>query len=194
MKYILYFLVIFFATTLGAQNTTYSKLSINNLKESELYIKGKTNVNTFTCLFNTAYLKECQEIFYIENNGEFNFKNAVLVLDNHGFDCGSRPVNRDFNALLKTEEYPEITLEVKTAEILPAGACATVAIGIAGKVLEYKVPITIINSENTHFKGLLQLKLSDYELELPKKLFGLIEVKDEIEIHFDISAQYKELY
>lgn len=94
-------------------------------------------------------------------------------MDNHGFDCGSRPVNRDFNALLKTEEYPEITLEVKTAEILPAGACATVAIGIAGKVLEYKVPITIINSENTHFKGLLQLKLSDYELELPKNCLDL---------------------
>lgn len=194
MKHILYFLVILFTVNLGAQNTTYSKISINDLKESELYIKGKTNVSTFTCLFNTAYLKECQEIFYTENNSVFNFKNAVLVLDTRGFDCGSRPVNRDFNTLLKTEEYPEITLEVITAEILPTGACATVAIGMAGKILEYKVPITITNSENTYFKGLLQLKLSDYALELPKKLFGLIEVKDEIEIHFDISAQYKELY
>ncbi|MEH6407800.1 MAG: YceI family protein [Leeuwenhoekiella sp.] len=191
MKHMFYFLAILFSVNLGAQNIDYSKMVINDLKESDLFIIGKTNVNTFTCLFNINYLKKCQEVFYIENDGEFNFKNAVLVLDTQGFDCGSKPINRDFNKLLQTDEYPEITIEVRKAQIAETGANAIVAIGIAGKALEYKVPVTIINTPKTHFKGVLQLKLSDYELELPKKLFGLIEVKDEIEIHFNIVASYK---
>jgi len=191
MKHIFYFLVILFTTNLGAQNNDYAKISINDLKESDLFIKGRTNVSTFTCLFDIAYLKECQEIVYSENTGEFSFKNAILVLDTHGFDCGSRPINRDFNTLLQTDEYPEVTIEVKKAQIVETGAIATLAIGIAGKVRDYKVPVNITQILQTHFKGALQLNLSDYALEMPKKLFGLIEVGDEIEVHFDISAQYR---
>jgi hypothetical protein len=186
--------MILFTANLGAQQINYSKISINGLKESDLYIKGTTNVSAFTCLFNTAYLKEFQEVLYTKNTGEFSFKNAILVLDTRGFDCGRPAINRDFNKLLQTDVYPQITIEVKKAEIISALPCATVAIGIASKVLEYKIPITITESEEMHFKGVLKLKLGDYELKLPKKLFGLIEVGDEIEIHFDISAQCKELY
>lgn len=194
MKRIFYFLMIVFTVHLSAQDIKYSKISINGLKESDLFIKGTTNVSTFTCLFDTAYLKECQEVLYTRNTGEFNFKKAILVLDTRGFDCGSQAINRDFHKLLQTDVYPQITIEVKKAEINSAVPCATVLIGIASKVLEYKTPITITESEEMHFEGVLKLKLSDYELKLPKKLFGLIEVGDEIEIHFDITAQHKELY
>ncbi len=40
--------------------------------------------------------------------------------------------------------------------------------------------------EISEFKGILKLDIKDFDLEPPKKLFGMIVVKDEIEINFDL--------
>tara|TARA_R110002020_G_scaffold154714_6_gene335174 strand:+ start:60454 stop:61059 length:606 start_codon:yes stop_codon:yes gene_type:complete len=190
MKSKLLFIMVLCGAFAFAQSS-YTKKAVEGLKNSELYITGKTNVNTFTCRFNTDYLKPCQLISYCDKNGEITFKNANLVLKAKGFDCGSKGINKDFQKLLKTDEYPEITLELVKATMQSDKLIAEVNITMAGKSKEYNVPVLISEGDYQTFSGVLSLKLSDYELSLPTKLFGLIVIKDDIEINFNIAAQFQ---
>ena len=188
-NYILY-LILCCSSVIFAQSQ-FCEISVQGLKESTLYITGKTNINTFTCEFNTEYLKPCQQILYCEKEEVIEFKNAGLVLKATGFDCGSRGINRDFQKLLQTDKYPEIKLELLKAELKNNKIMTTLNIVMAGKSRTYAVPVAIRGGETKNFNGQLVLQLSDYDLSLPSKLFGLIEVKDEITIDFDIAVKFK---
>lgn len=63
---------------------------------------------------------------------------------------------------------------------------AQVEISIAGKKKQYVVPMKIVSTPATCFEGSLQLDINDFELQPPKKLFGMIKVKEDIEINFNL--------
>ena len=188
-RFLIIFVFFFFTRFLHAQNS-YHQESIKILPVSQLTISGDTNINAFLCDFNTALLKQSQNINYKSDASRISFKNAILTLNNKGFDCGNKGINKDFQLLLQSEEYPEISLELKeirfTGESL---ANAEVTISIAGEQKNYKVPIEIETHPTTHYKGILHLNIRDFELKPPKKLFGLIVLKEEIEIKFNLKVQ-----
>ena len=184
----LYCLVFLFSLKGWTQDGFDSK-SIEILQNSELSITGDTNINKFECDFNTFYLEQCRDIVFHKNGNTINFKNAVLSLKNEGFDCGNKPINKDFNSLVQTKEYPKINLElteITLYKVDKGNAC--VKIIIAGKDKVYLVPIEIIAGPANRFIGKLKLDIRDFGLQPPKKLMGLIVIKEEIEINFDLVA------
>lgn len=172
-----------------AQNGFHEK-RVTILPSSGLSITGDTNINKFQCVFNTAYLKEAQKIYYSRKDSIMNFRSAILVLNTNGFDCGNKGINQDFHDLIKSDQYPEILLEInqvrlRTKEFGVAKICIT----MAGKQKYYDVPINIKDGTIAQFQGELELNIKDFNLEPPKKLFGIIVVKDEIEINFDLRVK-----
>ncbi|WP_455169856.1 YceI family protein [Aegicerativicinus sediminis] len=153
---------------------------------SKLTIVGSTNINDFECKFDIAELTEPVVIDYNENNQVLKFSKAALKLRNKSFDCGSRPINKDFLSLLKTENYPEITLKLK--EIFwkndPTKVNAVAEIEIAGIRKTYNVNVKASNENNLVVSGLLKLNIEDFNLKAPKKVLGLIVVEKIIDIKF----------
>lgn len=188
-RFVLYSLVFMLNLNGWSQNDFVSK-TVKILSSSELSIKGDTNISEFGCEFNTFYLEECREVVYTRNGNNILFKNAVLSLKNNGFDCGNRGINKDFHSLLNTKEYPNITIEL-TGITLKKGekASANVLITIAGKKKEYTFLIDIFSTPLNRFVGKLKLDINDFNLEPPKKMFGLIVIKEEIEIDFNLVAK-----
>ncbi len=187
-RLILYCLVFLFTLKGWTQNGFVAK-SIEILPNSELSITGDTNINKFGCEFNTLYLEQCREIVYNKKGNYITFKNAVLSLKNEGFDCGNKGINRDFHSLLNTKDYPKITLELTEITLDKSNrGKACVKINIAGKEKSYTVPIDIVSSPSSHFIGKLKLDIRDFNLEPPKKLLGLIVIREEIEINFDLAV------
>jgi hypothetical protein len=185
-KFLSVVLLLFCGAILHAQND-FQKIKIQVLPSSNLTIIGDSNIAKFQCKFDTDYLKGSQEIYYRQAGDRINFKGAILVLNNRGFDCGSRGINSDFHDLLKTREHPEILLEMSRVDLLsPTKGVANVGITIAGIQKYYDVPVMIKNGIISEFKGALVVNINDFKLEPPKKLFGMIKVKDEIEINFDL--------
>ena len=183
------FMLLFCATFLHAQNDFHKK-RVQVLPSSELTINGDTNINAFECTFNTKYLKESHNLFYSQTNSTINFTGAILVLDTDGFDCRSKAINKDFQDLIKSDEYPEINLELSQVKVVsPTKGIATVCITIAGKQKFYDVFINLENGEISHYQGVLELDINDFNLEPPKKLFGIIKVKDDIQINFDLRVK-----
>src|SRR5690606_16524431 len=121
---------------------------------------GDTNINEFECDFNTNYLVDPRAITYLKKGNEINFNNAILSLNNKGFDCGNKGINKDLHSLLKTQQYPTITIELtdvifgSTEEV---NAC--VLITIAGKQKKYSFPVTIKTSSEPRFMGKLKLDI-----------------------------------
>ena len=187
-RFILHCLVFLFSLKGWTQNGFDSK-SIEILQNSELSITGDTNISKFGCNFNTFYLEQCKNVVYHRNGNTINFKNAVLSLRNEGFDCGNKAINKDFNSLLQTKEYPKITLELTEINLYNVNrGNAFVKIIIAGKDKVYLVPVEIIAGPANRFIGKLKLDIRDFGLQPPKKLLGLIVIKEEIEINFDLFA------
>ncbi|MFD1094262.1 YceI family protein [Salegentibacter chungangensis] len=167
----------------------YTNTSVQILPQSKLTIKGDTNIKDFECEFNTANLEENKNIEYTHTGKGISFKNAVLCLDNLGFDCGNRGINEDFRDLIQAEKYPEILLKLNEINLEnPKLAEAKVTIFIAGKSRRYVVPVNIVDDSIPYFKGKLTLNIKDFDLEAPKKALGLIVVKEEIEVNFNLSV------
>lgn len=187
-RFILYCLVFLFSLKGWTQNGFVAK-SIEISQDSELSITGDTNINKFGCDFNTFYLEQCTDVVYHKNGNTISFKNAVLSLKNEGFDCGNKAINKDFNSLLNTKKYPKITLELTEITLFKADkGNACVKIVIAGKEKVFVVPVDIVVAPANRFIGKLKLDIGDFGLEPPKKLLGLIVIKEEIEINFDLVA------
>lgn len=190
MKKLMPMITILLTGAFSFAQGSYQPTQIEVLPASELSITGDTNINTFECNFNASYTKEAQKIFYSHNKSQINFNGAILKLNTEGFDCGSKAINKDFHALIQSEKHPEILLEVNKVKIQsPSKGLANVCITIAGIQKFYDVPVQIKNDEVAHFQGVLGLDINDFGLEPPKKLFGIIQVKDEIEINFDLKVR-----
>lgn len=180
--------ILCFSLISSAQNI--EKASILILPNSELTITGDTNVKNFKCDFDPDLLPRDIKIKHNIEGSEIGFKNAVLRLNNSGFDCGNKGINRDFHSLLQSEEYPEIELELKKVDLINANsAIADVQIFIAGISNDYRVPVKIAENGDPFLTGNLKLNITDFELSPPKKLFGLIIIKDDIEINFKLAVK-----
>lgn len=177
-------------STVSLAQTGLNKRSIEILPDSQLTITGDTNISKFSCSFNSELLPQNLEVTYSTNSSQIDLKNAVLVLNNNGFNCGNRQINNDFHSLLKTEEHPEIKLEIKRIILEdPSKAKADVIISIAGKQNRYTIPVRVVSQPATCFEGSLELDIKDFSLEPPKKMFGIIKVKDDIVINFNLSVE-----
>src|SRR5690606_35331820 len=166
------------------------KRTVQILADSELTITGDTNINKFQCGFDTKRLERSKEISFTKQGNNLKFKNAVLVLNNEGFDCGNKAINKDFHSLLRTNEYPTISLEVTELVIQnDSQALAKVDITIAGKNKNYTLPVNIADTPVDCFTGTLKLDINDFGLKPPKKMFGLIVVKEDIEINFNLTIK-----
>ncbi len=184
-----------FAVSAIAQDKS-DKTTVHILADSELTITGDTNINKFRCGFETSMLERAKQIKFRTTNSKVMFEDAVLILNNLGFDCGNKGINKDFHSLLQTDKYPEIVLELIEVNMKDHGsAIATVKIGIAGKNKHYTLPVEVRNEPVKCFIGNLKLDINDFNLKPPKKMFGLIVVKKEIEINFNLTVkdQFNEL-
>lgn len=179
-----------FGNEAWAQNSHKSQV-VGVLPTTKLYINGEANVKKFTCTFNANYLRRTKkEVRYMKNGNSITFENAILPLANEAFDCGNNAINRDFHLLLKTKEYPQITLELNKVILKNAtNGEAYVTITIAGRKKGYSFPVSFPTATKDRFKGRLNLNIRDFNLQPPKKLMGLIVIKENIEISFDLLTQ-----
>ncbi|WP_417885258.1 YceI family protein [Zunongwangia sp.] len=155
--------------------------------KSSLTITGDTNINSFTCVFNPNLLPSELNIIYKQTaDNEFLLKNTKLILASDGFDCGSRAINKDFLSLIKAKQFPTIEIEVRQLKNLKVNnAEAILEITIAGISKTFKTLIHFNESDN-NYKGSLELNINDFELSPPSKMFGLIKVKKDIDIDFNL--------
>jgi len=192
MNKVLYIVSLFLLMPFGPKDFSANDTVVYIAAESRLKISGTTNINTFTCDFNTAEMMEPILVHYEKTRSKYIFHKADLILNNQGFDCGSRGINKDFHSLLKSDQYPYILLKLKEIEVgtsVSSDLQAKVDIEIAGLTNSYTIPVKFDRKENLCILGELKLNLDDFKLKAPKKVLGLITVHETITINFDLAIR-----
>lgn len=169
------------------------KVQLSN--ESKLSINGKSNVNDFRCQSEHELRQDPMNFTYHFQGDTINVDGVSLSLEISRFDCGKKAINRDFRSTLKYEEYPfiEIVLNELVLEdeedIIPS--MAKITIRIAGEERKYEVPLTAFESRENEVLvgGKKMLRMTDFGLTPPSPMFGLIQVRDELEVEFDLVIQ-----
>lgn len=164
-----------------------TKVKITN--KSEVSIKGKSNVNSFECKYDSDFIENDLQISIARNNNKILLEGAKIAIKSTGFDCAHKIITRDFKAILKAEEYPHIVINVKEINTIKENITAKLNVKIAGIEREYLVPV-IFNSNTNNVKGQLKLNIKDFKLKSPKKLLGMVVVNDNVDINFNLFLQY----
>lgn len=165
---------------------------------SRLRLEGATNINQFTC--------DCQENFpvdtyhTIEDGSPYflRLENTDLKLRIEKLDCGRDVINKDLRKALQADEHPYIRIEVQSIRLpevddavgddqwtnIPVKTRITIA-GVS-RPLHLSVDAKAVDKKTYKLRSETKVAMTDFGIDPPKPMLGMIKVKDEITIHFDL--------
>jgi polyisoprenoid-binding protein YceI len=193
MKTKLLFLCCFalslFSDVLG-QNLAESVFSYKSCYLQYIKIEGETNVSDFTLSFDNSRANNIEVAEKINSdNSRRSFIEFKIPVQS--FKGANPLIENDFRDLLDASNHPEIIVEIERRILEYINHSRNSAINfsltIAGKTQgirgEY---ITKLRDESIILSGNAEIRLSDFSISPPQKMFGMLQVKDIIIIKFDI--------
>lgn len=165
---------------------------------SAVYLEGSTNINRFACNSLQAFSPATVDIQSNGNDHSIQFRNANIELVVQRMDCGNKGMNRDMQKALQSDQYPTIQIELQEVEIDTASQgirasqwtsiLAHTRITIAGNSRPISINLygIALKPNQYQFKGSKSLRMTNFGIDPPNALLGLVQVDDIISIHFDL--------
>lgn len=147
-------------------------------QENYVQINGNTNINSFKCTNNT--FKTSSGTYTIT---EKQLPNIVLKVED--FDCRNKIMTSDFQKTLDAEEYPYLSIKFISIDKTPKTYNAQIEVKMMNRSKTYNITFC---SENGKLTGKRIVKFSDFNIKPPKKMGGMIVVKDELNLVFALAA------
>jgi hypothetical protein len=159
--------------------------------DSQLAIYGSTNINNFVCKIDCYTGSDTLQ--YIKNytSREIQFSRNQMSIPIRSFDCGAKQVSKDFWKTLKSEAYPEMDINFRSLQNITVKNSSRingiVDITLAGVTARYNIRYHItLNKNIILLKGTQHVNFSDFNLEAPEKLKGLIKVNEALKVEFNL--------
>lgn len=172
-------------------------------EESRLYLKGTSNVNKFTCDCEDHYPAKT---FEVEGTGSLvRFQNTTLDIATRKFNCHNAKMDHDMQKALKADKYPNIRIELletkQDAKHFSPGnrgwfevqAKAKLTICGVTKTQQIAAKAQILSTGKFRLVGYQSILMTDFGIDPPTALFGMIKVDNQIEFHFDLSVRVSEV-
>jgi len=163
----------------------------------EVRVNGSTNINKFECDV-IGYSSSDTLIFY--KSQQNNLSTAMMgsvSLNIANFDCHNGMMTSNLRKTLKMKEYPKMNIRFLSMSKFPEldkgveYAVGTVDIEIAGVTkrfnVEYKFSIDVYKIIS--MQGTKTVKFSDFNLTPPRKLGGMIQAKDDLDVVFKLNLR-----
>lgn len=114
---------------------------------------------------------------------------ASLSLPTRGLDCGNRAMERDLHRAVRADTYPEIRYAFDTADVSVVGDFVTIGgrLTLAGVTREL-----VVSGRYTRGSGALAargsatFRMTEFDVQPPTALMGLIRARDRIIVRFDL--------
>ena len=172
------------------------------LSESRLWIKGSSNVNQFECHADN-YSGEATVPEAEESPSIINASSELLLLkidiEVDSFECGKQRMNKDLQEALQAEKFPEITFIYQDATLISEpqdmndGFRLRVfgLLTVAGttKEIDFSTEAYYINQRRVRAVGETIINMTDFGVEPPTALMGLIRADEELTVNFDLVAE-----
>ena len=159
-------------------------------RNSTLAIDGSSNINKFTCDIREYIKTDTLRSVNDQARRKFIFQNSHLSVDIKRFDCHHKYITSDFRKMLKSDHYPSLVIRFISLEEFHQDGIVKglVDIELAGKRkrMEINYSCSHIGANQLRLQGVKLMKFSDFELEAPKKIGGLIRINEEIIVNFNL--------
>jgi len=165
-------------------------------KNSSLTVNGSTNINKFSCVIPTYDQTDTLTLSKSKADNEIIFSGTVK-LSISGFDCHNSGMTKQLRKTLKEKEFPMLRIRFLSLNKMPVLASIPepitgfVEIEIAGtsKRFEVNYQISHDDQKNIHLLGSRNINFSDFKLEPPRKLGGMIKTKDLLNVDFQLNMK-----
>lgn len=185
---------------LGAGSpAAYAEQMVLSLSDSRLWIEGRSNVNRWSCRaarfsVNATRAHELADPTAPAADSAFD-----LVVSVDALDCGNARMDRDLKKALSADLHPEIrftlhrarvvaTKPVDTAEIYDLLVHGILEVAGVSRTIEFETEGHRLNDGRARAMGFVGIRMTDFGVDPPRRLLGLIRARDELEVHFDLTA------
>lgn len=161
-------------------------------QNSHLNVQGSSNVNRFTCSIKS--IGACDTLTVNSSNGGGVALKGCIKMDVMSFDCHNGLIQRDLRKTLKAEEYPKMNIrflslkKMPTLTRQPENITGWVEVELAGakKVMEINYAFQTNAAGQILLNGGKKFCFSDFNLEPPRKVAGLVKIRDEFDVQFQL--------
>lgn len=181
---LLLFCLVFFHLSARNEEKTDKTESCDNY----VLIQGSSNINKFEFVNNNPDLTN------IPGNTEDDKISQNIRIPVRDFSGPNKMMLNDFYKMLNADQYPYIKIMIETYDSASfdeeSGATLLdTKITIAGKTKDYIIPCDVIYCEDAGviLKGNLEVQLTAFDIEPPKKVLGTVKVDNDVFITFAFS-------
>lgn len=187
-KMIILFAILNSISLLGFAHSDSTNIVVHQVK-----IVGESNVSDFWILYSGKV--KGQALPSATHLHSLLKSDLVFKFPINAFEAQNAQIKSNFRKMLKSEQYPSIFIRIDN-DLFPLESIAnrnkTVLVYITIGGIEKAIPIVFVWEKNTDFgrkfKGESLIHLNDFELNPPKILFGLIQLKESIMITFELES------
>ena len=175
---------------------------------SGVWLDGSANVVDFRCaagiIQSEGHLKDVNLQIFRSGEGRPHGDIVLHVkIPVQQLNCGKAPINRDMRKTLNADEFPVIEYRLLSSQLM----CCTddflpqtmeiETVGnltLSGNTREEKIIISgqFIGTYQFRITGSHVVKMSEFGLEPPSPMLGLIKVNDEMIVNFDVILTLKD--
>ena len=149
-------------------------------QKNGLEINGWTNINTFKC--SNPKFKSSSSIYSFTGTQLPNINVSV-----EDFDCRHKMMTSDFRKVLQSDKYPNMTIKfLEFKKSTPNKFEAVVEVKMMTVARKYNIEFS---NYNNSLVGNKRLKFSDFKIVPPKKMGGMVYVKDELDLVFSLETK-----
>ena len=158
---------------------------------SQLTIYGSTNINNFVCKIDCYTGSDTLQFVKNYKSCEIQFSRNCMTIPIRSFDCGAKQISKDFWKTLKSETFPQLKINFRSLQNLPVKnnkyVNGIVDITLAGVTAQYTIRYYVSRDKNVILlNGIQSVNFSDFKLEAPEKLKGLIKVNESLKVEFNL--------
>lgn len=147
------------------------------INKLEIEILGNSTVGKYKCSNALPYI----DTIYLNSNIKNSLKSEIPMSN---FDCGNRIMDKDLKTTVKATKFPKSTVTITDIKPFGTNYKCSLKFRITDKKLSYQNLILKNNKES--LESSVTVNFSDIALEPPTKMGGIIKVKDEFVIHFNL--------
>ena len=191
--FLLFLFVLLSGFTIQSSKSYSTKWVIN--KTSSLKVGGSTNINKFSCKI-ANYSVPDTLTFYKNNTTGYLKISGCLQLDVNDFDCHNKVMTSDLRKTLKAKEFPKLIIRFMSLNRYPdfdnpSDVKGTVTIELAGVQKLFEVDYKVIpdGAKSLTLIGSRELKFSDFKIVPPRKIGGMIQTKNNLNVEFNLGLK-----
>jgi hypothetical protein len=143
----------------------------------EIEILGNSTVGKYTCANSLVY----RDTIYLNSTTKNSLKSEISMSN---FECGNRIMNKDLKTTVKATKFPKSTVTITNIKPFGTNYKCSLNFHITDKTLSYQN--LVLKNTKESLEGVVAVTFSEISLEPPTKMGGIIKVKDEFVIHFNL--------